>query len=66
MASLALQDTNKRVIETLDIDDEVLDNINEQFVRIVIDNGIQTHSFQEARGTSVMRGKYEKVGLDDF
>ena len=54
-----------KLIEALDVDDAVLDNINEQFVNIAVDNDIRTHSFQEGRGIAGMKGKYEKV-VSDF
>ncbi|KAH8896558.1 hypothetical protein GQ53DRAFT_889772, partial [Thozetella sp. PMI_491] len=60
-ARLALQDPNKKVITTLEVNSEVLDNIHEEFQPIVSEFGIQIHSFQEARGISGMRGLHNKV-----
>ncbi|KAF2195870.1 hypothetical protein K469DRAFT_20120 [Zopfia rhizophila CBS 207.26] len=65
LARLALQDSNKRVLETLEVNSEVLDNIHEEFKTIVFKGGIKVHSFQEARGISGMKGVDEKV-VDDF
>jgi hypothetical protein len=62
-ALLALQDSNTRVLETLEVNSEVLDNIHEQFKTIVHKNGVKTHSFQEARGITGMKGLHEKVCL---
>ncbi|KAF2679087.1 hypothetical protein K458DRAFT_375514 [Lentithecium fluviatile CBS 122367] len=65
MALLALQDSNKKVLEALEVNSEVLDNIHEEFKTIVFKGGIKIHSFQEARGVSGMKGLDEKV-VDDF
>ena len=48
------------------MDSEVLDNIHKQFRDIVFQNGIQIHSFQEARGISGMQGLDEKVCFYNF
>jgi hypothetical protein len=61
LARLALQDTNKKILETLEINNEVLDNIHEDFKTIVFKGSIKIHSFQEARGISGMKGLDEKV-----
>lgn len=61
MARLALQDSNKKILETLEVNSEVLDNIHEEFKTIVHDGRINIHSFQEARGISGMKGLHNKV-----
>ena len=61
LARLALQDPHKKIVEALEVDSEVLDNIHEQFVKIVYQNSIQIHSFQEARGISGIKGLHGKV-----
>ena len=61
LARLALQDSNKKIIETLEVNSEVLDNIHEEFKSIVHECGTRIHSFQEARGISGMKGLHEKV-----
>ena len=61
LASLALQDSNKKIIETLEINSEVLDNIHEEFKSIADQSRIKIHSFQEARGSG-MKGLHHKVG----
>ncbi|KAF1996952.1 hypothetical protein P154DRAFT_607067 [Amniculicola lignicola CBS 123094] len=63
MARLALQDSNKKVLEALEVNSEVLDNIHEEFKTIVFKGGIKIHSFQEARGISGMKGLDEKACL---
>lgn len=65
LARLALQDSNKQILETLQVNNEVLDNIHEEFKTIVFKGGMKIHSFQEARGISGMKGLAEKV-VDDF
>lgn len=61
LARLALQDSNKKILQTLEVNSEVLDNIHEEFNDIVSKRGIKIHSFQEARGISGMKGLDEKV-----
>ena len=61
MARLALQDSNKKILETLEVSSEVLDNIQEEFKTIVHENDLRVHSFQEARGISGMKGLHNKV-----
>jgi len=61
LARLTLQDTNKKILETLEVNSEVLDYINENFTDIVYKSEIKIHSFQEARGISGMKGLHEKV-----
>ncbi|RYP47089.1 hypothetical protein DL768_006816 [Monosporascus sp. mg162] len=65
LARLSLQDSNKEIVKTLEVNSEVLNNINEQFQSIVPQFGIRIHSFQEARGITGMKGLHNKV-VDDF
>ncbi|KAK3986214.1 hypothetical protein QBC44DRAFT_333822 [Cladorrhinum sp. PSN332] len=65
LARLALQDSNKQIIKTLEVNNEVLDNIHEEFKTITDQSRIQIHSFQEARGIAGMKGLHNKV-VDDF
>ncbi|KAJ4158226.1 uncharacterized protein LMH87_008759 [Akanthomyces muscarius] len=65
LARLALQDSNKRILETLEVNSEVLDNIHEEFKTIVHNSEIKIHSFQESQGMSGMKGLDNKV-VDDF
>jgi hypothetical protein len=62
LAQLALQDSNKKTIKTLEVNSEVLDNIHEEFKTIVHRSGIRIHSFQEGRGISGVKGLHNKVG----
>jgi hypothetical protein len=61
LARLALQDSNKKILETLEVNNEVLENIHEEFKTIAFKGTMRIHSFQEARGISGMRGLKEKV-----
>ena len=61
LARLALQDSHKKIIDTLEVNGEVLDNIHEEFKSIVHNHGTRIHSFQEARGISGMKGLHRKV-----
>ncbi|KFY28037.1 hypothetical protein V491_00670 [Pseudogymnoascus sp. VKM F-3775] len=65
LATLALQDTNKRLVQTLEVNGEVLDNIHEEFKSILSGGAIKVHSFQEAKGISGMKGLDNKV-VDNF
>ena len=61
LAQIALQDPHKKIIETLEVDSEVLENIHDDFVHVAVEQGISIHSFQEGRGMSGVRGLHEKV-----
>lgn len=61
LARLAMQDSNKEIIKTLEVNSEILDNIHEEFKTIVDRSRIKIHSFQEARGISGMKGLHNKV-----
>ncbi|UPL00108.1 hypothetical protein LCI18_011042 [Fusarium solani-melongenae] len=61
----ALQNANKKIVQTLEVNSEVLDNIHEEFVKIMLETGLKIHSFQEGRGLSGVKGFSGKV-VDDF
>jgi hypothetical protein len=61
LARVALQDANKKILETLEVNSEVLDNIHENFKNIVFKSGMKIHSFQEAKGIAGMKGLDGKV-----
>jgi hypothetical protein len=61
LARLALQDSNKKIPETLEVNNRVLDNIHEEFKTIVYTASMKVHSFQEAQGITGMKGVSEKV-----
>jgi hypothetical protein len=61
LASLALQDSNKRLVQTLEVNGEVLDIIHDEFKNTLSKYPIKVHSFQEAKGVSGMKGLDNKV-----
>ncbi|KAI0184731.1 hypothetical protein EV127DRAFT_443312 [Xylaria flabelliformis] len=65
LVSLAFQDSNKGIIQSLEVNSEALDNIQEEFLRIAHKAGIKVHSFQEARAISGVKGLHGKV-VDDY
>ncbi|KAH0566263.1 hypothetical protein GP486_000338 [Trichoglossum hirsutum] len=65
LTQLVFQDSNKEILNTLKVNDEVLDNIHEEFKNIAFEGGIKIHSFQEAQGISGIKGLDGKV-VDDF
>ncbi|KAI3343365.1 hypothetical protein F4824DRAFT_493613 [Ustulina deusta] len=65
LASLAFQDSNKGIVRTLEVNSEVLDNIQDEFLRIADSTSIKVHSFQEARAISGVKGLHGKV-VDDY
>ncbi|KAL9025121.1 MAG: hypothetical protein Q9196_006007 [Gyalolechia fulgens] len=65
LARVALQDSHKKIIETLEVDSEVLENIHDEFVQVVSEYDIRIHSFQEGRAMSGIKGLDEKV-VSDF
>lgn len=63
LASVALQDSNKRLVKTLEVNNEVLDNIQYEFRECIYQKNIQIHSFQEARGISGVKGLHGKARI---
>jgi hypothetical protein len=63
LSRLVMQDTNKRLISTLDLDSETLNRIHEDFKDLIMSSQVKIHSFQEARGILIAGGKTLKVGL---
>ncbi|KAJ8063271.1 hypothetical protein OCU04_008502 [Sclerotinia nivalis] len=61
LARLALQDSDKEILETLEVNSKVLDNIHERFKTIVYEYDIKIHSFQEAQAISGIKGLHSKV-----
>lgn len=56
LARLALRDSNKKLLETLEVNSEILDNIHEEFITIANNSKIRVHSFQESCGIAGMKG----------
>ncbi|KAJ3531234.1 hypothetical protein NM208_g8967 [Fusarium decemcellulare] len=65
LANCALQDTNRKIIDALEVNGEVLNMIHKGFVTAVHESGVKIHSFQEGRGFKGVRGLHGKV-VDDF
>ena len=63
LASVALQDSNKRLVKTLEVNNEVLDNIQHEFKECIHQKNIQIHSFKEARGISGVKGLHGKARI---
>ncbi|KAJ6192019.1 hypothetical protein J3E72DRAFT_176595, partial [Bipolaris maydis] len=62
LARLVLHDSNKMILKTLEVNSEVLENIQEEFIKIVHNGDIKIHSFQEARAITVENFS-SKLGL---
>lgn len=49
------------ILKTLEVNSEVLENIQEEFIKIAYDGDIKIHSFQEARAMTGLKGFNGKV-----
>ena len=56
-----MQDANKKVLQSLEVNGEMLDDIHKEFKAVVHESGIKIHSFQEARGIIGVKGLHGKV-----
>ena len=65
IATITLQDMDKRVLRALEKNSEILENIQRAFRRILDDHKLQIQSFQEERGISGIKGISGKVVEDD-
>lgn len=63
LARLVFQDSREGLIQNLDMNNEGLDTIQDEFLDIVRDSGIRIHSFQEARETSNAEGLSAKASF---
>jgi hypothetical protein len=61
LTRVALQDSNKKLLEALEVNNEVLDNIDEESKTVVFKGGIKIHCFQEARDIPGTEGLDEKA-----
>lgn len=61
LVRLTLIDANKKILESLEVNGEVLDNIHEDFKSVIHEGGIMIYSFQEARGITGVKGLHGKV-----
>ncbi|KAJ6099088.1 hypothetical protein N7467_000623 [Penicillium canescens] len=65
IAIVTLQDPNKKIVQALEPNSEVLDNIHKDFKNIITTSKIKIHSFREARGMTGFKGLHNKV-VDSF
>ncbi len=65
LASVSLRDTNKHLLSSLEVEDELLDRINSEFVKMVQLGDFSVYSFQESSGFSGLKGFSGKV-VSDF
>jgi hypothetical protein len=63
LAQTTLLDSNRRILEALQLHDGVLDGIHQRFVNVVGDSDIQIHSFQETHGVAGVKGLHGKVSF---
>jgi hypothetical protein len=56
-----VQGSNKKILETLEVSNEVLDHIPEEFKTIVFARSMKIHSFEEAQGITSIKEVSEKV-----
>jgi hypothetical protein len=61
LARLVLQDSNKKILRTLEVNSEVLEYIQEEFIKIAYKEKIKIHSFYEARAITGIKGLDGKV-----
>ncbi|EXJ53356.1 uncharacterized protein A1O5_13396 [Cladophialophora psammophila CBS 110553] len=64
IAALTLRDVDKTVLRSLKVDSEVLDNIHEEFVKMLDSKDFKVHTFVEGRGMSGTKGFTDKVVAD--
>ncbi len=64
LANVSLRDTNRHLIRSLEVEDELLDRINFEFVKMVQLEDFSVYSFQESSGLSGLRGFSGKVVSD--
>ncbi|KAK6079549.1 hypothetical protein SCUP234_05718 [Seiridium cupressi] len=65
LAKAVLQASNQEILRALEVNGEVLDNIHDEFQRLVLREEIRIHSFQEAKGLTGIAGLSGKV-VDGF
>lgn len=64
LVNASLQDTNKHLISSLEVENELLDRINAEFVKMVQLEDFSVYSFQEEAGLSGLKGFSGKVVSD--
>lgn len=61
IVTMALQSSNSRLLSDLRVDSQILDLVQEDFLRILYEDKIKVHSFQESRGVTGIKGFSGKV-----
>ncbi|MCJ1246352.1 hypothetical protein MMC30_003559 [Trapelia coarctata] len=56
LATVTLQDSNRNLLASLAVDNESLDNIHAEFMKMLYTNDFRVHSFQEGRGPTGLKG----------
>ena len=64
LANASLQDTNKNLVSLLQVENELLDRINSEFMKMVQLEDFSVYSFQEGSGLSGLKGFSGKVVSD--
>lgn len=64
LANISLRDTNRHLVSSLEVEDELLDRINYEFVKMVQVEDFSVYSFQEGSGFSGLKGFSGKVVSD--
>lgn len=64
LANVSLRDTNRHLVSSLEVEDELLDRINSEFVKMVQLKDFGVYSFQESSGLSGLKGFSGKVVSD--
>jgi len=64
LANVSLRDTNRHLIRSLEVEDELLDRIHLEFVKMVQLEDFSVYSFQESSGLSGLKGFSGKVVSD--
>jgi len=61
VVKMALQDVNSKILNDLQVDSEILDLIQDDFLKVLHESNISVHSFQEGEGLAGVRGFSGKV-----
>jgi len=65
IAAMALQDANSKLLSDLQVDSQVLELVQRNFLKTLHQaSHIRIHSFQEGRALSGVKGLHDKVCVD--
>jgi len=65
LVAVAFMDSNSRLLSDLLVDSEVLDEIQENFLKALYQVSIRIHSFQEGRALAGVKGLHHKVSVQE-